>query len=64
MFKLLSIPGLLLAGALTFMAAPPSQVAATECGRAAGPECSKTESCVSIIFFKSCTTKTKYYNVF
>lgn len=64
MIKLLSVPGLLLIGALSFMAIPGADVSASECGRHAGPECFKNESCVSLIFFKMCSTRTKYWNVF
>lgn len=64
MIKLLSVPGLLLVGALSFMAVPATDVAATECGGYAGPECFKNESCISVIFFKMCSTRSKYWNVF
>lgn len=64
MVKLLSVPGLLLVGALSFMAVPATDVAATECGGHAGPECFKNESCFSVIFFKMCSTRTQYWNVF
>lgn len=62
MIKLLSIPGLLLVGALSFMAVPPTDVAAGECGGYDGQQCLQTESCVSIIFFKMCSTRTNYWN--
>ena len=61
MLKLLSFPGLLLVGALTFMAAPSNQVAASDCGASDGPECSRTESGLNVLFFRACTTKTSYY---
>lgn len=63
MIKLLSVPGLLLVGALSFMAVPPTDVAATECGAYSGQECFRNESCVSLIFFKMCSTRTDYWNV-
>lgn len=64
MIKLLSVPGLLLVGALSFMAVPATDVAATECGGYGGQECFKNESCISVIFFKMCSTRTQYWNVF
>lgn len=64
MIKLLSIPGLLLVGALSFMAVPPANVAASECSSGGTEECLKNESCLSVIFYKMCSTRTYYWNVF
>jgi hypothetical protein len=61
MVKLLSIPGLFLVGALAFMAAPASNVAASDCGANEGHLCWDNESCINIIFYKQCTTKYKYW---
>lgn len=61
MIKILSIPGLLLVGALAFMAAPASNVAASDCGANGGQLCWDNQSCINIIFYKQCTTKYKYW---
>lgn len=64
MFKMLSLPALLLVGALAFVAAPGTEVAASECGAYSGNECWQDESCFNILFYSQCTTKTKYWNAF
>lgn len=61
MLKLIPLPGLLLAGALAFVAAPPTQVTASECGGHEGQLCEKNEACVNILFYKHCTTKQTYW---
>lgn len=61
MLRIISIPGLLLAGALAFMAAPATNVAASDCGAHGGELCWENQSCVNIIFYKQCTTKYKYW---
>lgn len=61
MIKIIPIPGLLLAGALAFLAAPGSQVAASECGSGGGEKCWENQSCFNVLFYKQCTTKYKYY---
>lgn len=61
MLRLLSIPGLALVGALTFLSAPGGQVSASECGNGSGGTCWENESCLNIIFYKQCTKNIKYY---
>lgn len=62
MFRKLSLPGFLLAAALAFMAAPDGQLAAAGCGGGGTQVCKVNESCISIIFFRQCTTRTDYWN--
>ncbi len=62
MSRKLFIPGFLVASALSFAAAPSNQVAASECGGPGGSLCKENESCVSIIFFRSCTKRYDYWN--
>lgn len=51
-----------LAAVTLFVASPaPRQATASSCGENNGPMCRKNESCISIIFFKQCTTKYDYY---
>ncbi len=61
MIKIIPIPGLLLAAALAFVAAPADQVAASECGSGGGNLCWEDQACINIIFYKQCTTKYRYY---
>jgi len=61
MFKKLSLPGLLLAGVMTFLSAPGGNVAASECGGDGGNLCWADQACISIWIYKQCTTRYKYY---
>ena len=61
MIKILSIPGLLLVGALTFLTAPGGGIAASECGGEGGELCWENESCINIFFYKQCTRTYKYW---
>jgi len=62
MLRLLSIPGLALVGALTFLSAPGGQVAASECSSGSPHLCWQNQNCINIIFYKQCTTNYKYYS--
>ncbi|MDZ7778461.1 MAG: hypothetical protein U5R14_00805 [Gemmatimonadota bacterium] len=61
MFKMLSLPTLLLAGALAVVSAPGTEVAASECGADGREKCWENESCIYLLFYSQCTTKTKYW---
>ncbi|MEX2465293.1 MAG: hypothetical protein WD995_00190 [Gemmatimonadota bacterium] len=61
MSKIIPIPGLLLAAALAFLAAPGSQIAASDCGSNDGEMCWENESCFNVLFYRQCTTNYKYY---
>jgi hypothetical protein len=60
--RVTTVLGLALASALS-LASPmrPSALLADDCGHFSGKECSHTEACVNILFYKMCTTKYKYY---
>lgn len=61
MFKNLTLPALVLAGALVFLGAPSAPIAAYECGGPGDNECQRIESCLNIWFFKHCTTRIDYW---
>ncbi len=61
MFRRLTLPGFLLAGAMAFMAAPSAQIQAAECGGPGTSVCKTNESCLSIIFYRQCTTVYDYW---
>lgn len=45
-----------------YLGAPPERVqAAGDCGAYDGKVCSATTECVYILFYKICTTRSKYY---
>jgi hypothetical protein len=62
MLRRLSLPGFLLAAALAFVAAPDSQLSASECGGPGGQLCKENESCAGFIFYRQCTTTYDYWN--
>ncbi|TVR51298.1 MAG: hypothetical protein EA421_15945 [Gemmatimonadales bacterium] len=62
MLRKLSLPGFLLAAALAFLAAPDGQLAASECGGPGTQVCKSNESCLNIIFYRQCTTRTDYWS--
>lgn len=58
----LAFPAAFLFSAFLLAASPQPQAAAdADCGAYGGNLCWENQSCVSIIFFKMCTTKYKYY---
>lgn len=63
MFKNLTLPGLVLAGALAFLGAPSAPIAAYECGGPGQQECKRNESCLNILFYKQCTTTIDYWDI-
>lgn len=62
MLKRLTLPGLVLAGALSFMAAPDTQLAASTCGGPGEQLCKENEACAGFFFFRQCTTTYDYWN--
>jgi hypothetical protein len=63
MLKRFSLPGLLMAGALAFLAAPDQQLSAAVCSGPGEQLCKENRSCASFIFFWQCTTTFDYWNV-
>lgn len=62
MLKKMWLPAFLLASALSFLSAPSSRVAASECEGPGGSICKENTSCVSIIFYSHCTKRSDYWN--
>jgi len=62
MLKKMWLPGFLLASALSFLAAPSSQVSASECGGPGGAICKENTACLNIIFYSHCTKTSDYWN--
>lgn len=51
----------LLAGGVYLSAPPAPRAAASDCGANSGNKCWENQECVTLIFYKICTTKYKYY---
>lgn len=62
MFKKFTLPAMLVAGALAFTIAPGEQLQASSCGGDGVSLCKTNTSCISIIFYRQCTTKRDYWN--
>lgn len=61
MFTKLTLPTLLLAGALAFLGAPDTRISAAECGGPGEILCKEHEECAWIMFWRACTTKYDYW---
>lgn len=57
-----TLPGLILAAALTLLAAPDARLSAAECGGPGTQLCKTNESCVWILFYKHCTETRDYWS--
>ena len=65
MFKMLSLPGLLLLAALAFLASPSEPLAASDCGENGGVLCSQKTSCTGFWIWKKCKVdSSSYYQAF
>lgn len=63
MFGKITLPIMLLAGSLAFISTPDSRIAASSCGGVGAKLCKENMSCVSIIFYRQCTTTYDYYRL-
>lgn len=60
--RTVALPALVVLSATLFVTSPSPQMAAeAPCGPNNGNLCWSNESCVSLLFYKQCTTKYKYY---
>ncbi len=62
MFNRLTLPSLVLAGALAFLGAPDTRVEAATCGGPGEQLCKENASCATFIFWRHCTTTYDYWN--
>lgn len=57
----LAVLTFLMAGGVYLSAPPAPRAAATDCGSNSGNKCWENQECVTLIFYKICTTRYKYY---
>lgn len=61
MLKRLTLPALILAGAVALLGAPDSRIAAAECGGPGEILCKEHQDCAWIVFWRGCTTSYDYW---